>query len=161
VIQFKHIFLLILSLLINEMAFAQEDVKSSVVQQRIEFISEQLESESIDLTDVVEQLNYYYDHPLNLNSATFEELQDLNLLSDIQINNLLLHIKQFGKFISIYEIQSLNMELSKGFSVIKQRLNLKLDIKMCQIQFFKIAILIITEIETDITHVYALVIEQI
>ncbi len=78
--QFKHIFLLILSLLINEMVFAQEDVKSSVVQQRIEFISEQLESESIDLTDVVEQLNYYYDHPLNLNSATFQELQDLNLL---------------------------------------------------------------------------------
>ena len=104
----KHSLLFILFIVISTVLFGQEeDMKNNVVQQRIEFISEQLESESIDLTNVVEQLNYYYDHPLNLNSASFEELQELNLLSDIQINNLLLHIKQFGKFISIYELQSL------------------------------------------------------
>lgn len=86
-------------------SFAQE--KSEVVQQRIEFIAEQLESEEIDLTNVVEQLNYYFDHPLNLNGATAEELEDLNLLSAVQINDLLLHIKLYGKLISIYELQSL------------------------------------------------------
>lgn len=86
-------------------SIAQE--KSEVVQQRIEFIAEQLESEDIDLTNVVEQLNYYFDHPLNLNGATAEELEDLNLLSAVQINDLLLHVKLFGKLISIYELQSL------------------------------------------------------
>lgn len=107
-IRLKHIVFLGCILCANTFAFSQyEEAKNSVIQQRIEFISEQLESESIDLTDVVEQLNYYYDHPLNLNSATFDELSTLGLLSDVQINDLLLHIKQFGKFISIYEIQSL------------------------------------------------------
>ena len=71
-IQFKHIGLLTFFMLIGEFVFSQdEDMKNNVVQQRIEFISEQLESESIDLTNVVEQLNYLYDHPLNFNSATF------------------------------------------------------------------------------------------
>ncbi len=86
-------------------SFAQE--KSEVVQQRIEFIAEQLEAEDIDLTNVVEQLNYYFDHPLNLNGTTAEELEELNLLTSVQINDLLLHIKVFGKLISIYELQSL------------------------------------------------------
>ena len=85
--------------------YSQE--KKEVIQTRIEFISEQLEAESVDLTDVIAQLSYYYDRPLNLNSANVEELQSLNLLTDIQINDLMLHRKLFGKLISIYELQSL------------------------------------------------------
>lgn len=85
--------------------FSQE--KKEVIQTRIEFISEQLQSESVDLTDVIAQLSYYYDRPLNLNSATVEELQSLSLLTDIQINDLMLHRKLFGKLISIYELQTL------------------------------------------------------
>lgn len=96
---------LILFALFPFISLGQE--KSEVVQQRIEFIAEQLETEEIDLTNVIEQLNYYFDHPLNLNSATAEELEELNLLSPVQINDLLLHRKAFGKFISIYELQSL------------------------------------------------------
>lgn len=84
---------------------AQE--RNDIIQQRIEFIAEQLESESIDLTNVIEQLNYYFDHPLNLNAATSEDLQSLGLLTDVQINDVILHRKVFGKFISIYELQSL------------------------------------------------------
>lgn len=86
-------------------AFSQK--KNEIIQQRIELISEQLETEEIDLTNVVEQLNYYYDNPINLNSANAEILKSLELLTDVQINDLILHVKQFGKFISIYELQSL------------------------------------------------------
>lgn len=81
--------------------------KEEIVQQRIEFISEQLETENLDLTDVVVQLEYYYEHPLNLNGATKEDLDELWLLSEIQINDLLLHRKLHGKLISIYELQSI------------------------------------------------------
>lgn len=99
-------YLLIFSFVLSgQLVFAQE--KSEVIQQRIEFIAEQLETEEIDLTNVIEQLNYYFDHPLNLNGATAEELEELNLLTSVQINDLLLHRKLFGKFISIYELQSL------------------------------------------------------
>lgn len=92
-------------LVVSGSSFAQD--KDEIIQQRIEFISEQLEDESIDLTNVVEQLNFYYEHPLNLNSATPDQLRDLWILSDIQINDLQLHIKLFGKLISQYELQSL------------------------------------------------------
>lgn len=81
--------------------------RSSIIQQRIEFISEQLESENIDLTNLLEQFNYYYDNPIDLNRASLSELSDLGLLSDIQINDLIVHRKLHGKLISIYEIQSL------------------------------------------------------
>jgi hypothetical protein len=101
----RKIVIALLFLCLGISAFSQE--KSEVVQQRIEFIAEQLETEEIDLTNVVEQLNYYFDHPLNLNGATADELEELNLLSDVQISDLLLHIKLFGKLITIYELQSL------------------------------------------------------
>lgn len=97
--------LLFCLLLLPLFGFAQD--KEQTIQQRIEFISEQLEAEEIDLTNVVEVLNYRYDNPLNLNTATKEELEELNLLTDIQINDLILHRKLFGKLITIYELQSL------------------------------------------------------
>ncbi len=86
-------------------SFAQD--KNGIIQQRIEFISEQLENEELDLTNVIENLNYRFDHPLNLNAAAWEDLQELALLSDLQINDLIVHRDAFGKFISIYELQSL------------------------------------------------------
>ena len=52
-------------------------------------------------------MNYYFDHPINLNTTTGEELEELALLTGVQINDLLLHRKAYGKFISIYELQSL------------------------------------------------------
>jgi hypothetical protein len=101
----KLIWFWLLFLLHCGYSFSQE--KNEIIQQRIEFLSEQNEAEELDLTNVFEQLDYYFEHPLNLNTADFETLKSLQLLSDIQINNLLLHIKQFGKLISIYELQSL------------------------------------------------------
>lgn len=81
--------------------------RNEIIQQRIEFISEQNEVEEIDLTDVFNQLNYYFENPMNLNTADADEMRSLGLLTEVQISNVLLHRTQFGKFISIYELQSL------------------------------------------------------
>lgn len=97
--------ILVIAILISWSSFSQD--KNQVIQQRVEFISEQLENEEIDLTDVTEILIFRIDHPLNLNSAKWEDLQELFLLSDLQINDLIVHRDAFGKFISIYELQSL------------------------------------------------------
>jgi hypothetical protein len=70
--------------------------KSEIIQQRIELISEQLETEELDLTNLVEQLNYYFDNPINLNNTTFEELDELELLTDVQINLRITIIKILG-----------------------------------------------------------------
>ncbi len=98
-------FCCILLLISSANLFAQD--RNEVIQQRIEFISEQFQSESLDLTNVIEQLNFYFDHPINLNATSGEELEELYLLSGVQINELLLHRKAYGKLISIYELQSL------------------------------------------------------
>ncbi len=81
--------------------------KDDILQQRIEILAEQLENEEVDLTAVLEQLSYYYDHPLNLNFATSDELENLGLLNEFQIKNLLLHLELNGKLISVFELQSL------------------------------------------------------
>ena len=91
--------------LFSKFLFSQQ--KSDVIQQRIEFIAEELEVEDISLEDVFNNLSYYYDNPLNLNAATKDELEQLLLLSDFQINELLLRIEEKGKFKTIYELQEL------------------------------------------------------
>jgi hypothetical protein len=92
-------------LICSGFSFAQD--RGEIIQQRIEFISEQFQTESLDLTTIIEQLNFYFDNPINLNATNGDELEELNLLTDVQINDLLLHRKAFGNFISIYELQSL------------------------------------------------------
>jgi DNA uptake protein ComE-like DNA-binding protein len=78
------------------------------INQNIELISEQMQSEDGDLSSLTDTWTYYKSHPLNLNKAKKEELEDLLLLTDIQINNLLLHREKNGYLISIYELQSIN-----------------------------------------------------
>jgi len=78
--------------------------KSEVIQQRMEFIAEELETEEISLEDVFENLSYYYDHPLNLNAATKFDLEQLLMLSDIQINELLTYRETVGKLETIYTL---------------------------------------------------------
>ena len=89
--QLKYFFSLILIFLGGNL-FSQ--ARNEVIQQRIEFISEQLQSEDIDLTNIIESLNFYFDNKLNLNSAVTEELEELNLLTSVQINDLLTKLVQ-------------------------------------------------------------------
>lgn len=92
----------ILFFFVATLTFGQ--TKSEVIQQRMEFIAEEFETEEISLEDVFEKLSYYYDNPLNLNVATQEELEQLLLLSDIQINELLVYREKVGPLKTVYEL---------------------------------------------------------
>ena len=54
----------------------------------------------------LDQLNFYRNHPLNINSATEIELAELRLLSDQQILSLIQYRKIYGELKSIYELQA-------------------------------------------------------
>ncbi len=84
-----------------------EENKHELIQQRIEYLSENLESEDLSLEQITEDLYYYIDHKINLNKTNIEDLKALQLLTDIQILSLENYKKQFGKLISIYEIQAI------------------------------------------------------
>lgn len=64
------------------------------------------EEGDFDFNTIYENLDRYLDHPLNLNVATEADLQDLRLLSDVQIINFLRYREVAGALVSIYELQA-------------------------------------------------------
>ncbi len=85
-----------------------KDGDNTDVEQRMEQITEQTENENIDFNTLLDNLQHYINHPINLNNTNYQELQDFGLLSDIQINNLLKHIAANGKLIIIQELQTID-----------------------------------------------------
>ena len=84
-----------------------EQVDESL-NQNIEILSEQLQAEDGDLSSLTDNWVYYKKHPINLNRAKREELEELQLLNDIQINSLMKHLDKNGNLINIYELQSVD-----------------------------------------------------
>lgn len=76
-----------------------------VTQQQLENIAETNDEDPKD-DNFLQQLDYFRKHPIDLNSATAEELQALRFITDLQIARLLRYRELLGKFISIYELQS-------------------------------------------------------
>ena len=104
----KTCFFVVFWLFFMQLAWSQtEENKHELIQQRIEYLSENLETEDIALEQITEDLYFFIDHKINLNKTNGEDLKALQLLTDIQIVALLNHRKQFGKLISIYEIQAI------------------------------------------------------
>ncbi len=52
------------------------------------------------------ELEQFRKHPVNLNTADADELNQLRILTGLQIANLVAYRNIFGKFISIYELQA-------------------------------------------------------
>jgi hypothetical protein len=78
------------------------------VNEFIEGIIEQQtldETSTYNLEEVQEQLEYYYKNPLDINTASRQELADLLLLNGFQITSIIDYRKNYGNFVSIYELQ--------------------------------------------------------
>lgn len=89
---------------------AQVDgVPKDLIEQRIEDAVEQLGDDAdIDLTNLFEYLTDRYLDPIDLNHTDATELNKLLLLNDVQISNLVEHIRRNGKLLSLYELQAIN-----------------------------------------------------
>lgn len=74
---------------------------------KMESIAEQTDAE-IDYQTILDNLNYYQEHPINLNNTNADELRKLMILTDIQIKNLLDHIDKNGKLLSVIELQTIS-----------------------------------------------------
>ena len=79
--------------------------QNPVIDDLIEQIVSKTGAENADFSTLVEDLNYYLANPLNLNSASTEELEKLHLLDEIQIQNLQKYIRSVGQMQTIYELQ--------------------------------------------------------
>lgn len=63
--------------------------------------------EDLDYGALYENLASHLASPLDINQATAEDLQLLNILSDAQINNIISYRATNGKLLSVYELQAI------------------------------------------------------
>jgi hypothetical protein len=67
---------------------------------------ENLGDENLEDDALLQSLDFYRKHPINLNMATAEELHPIRALTDLQIAGLIRYRSLFGKLVDIHELQA-------------------------------------------------------
>jgi hypothetical protein len=113
-LNFRFVFTCCLILLADVLAAQNDELqKQTIIEQRLEIIAGALEEGAdFDYTDLLNDLTYYYDNPLNLNDASASDLESLYILTEVQISNLQRHIARYGLLQSLFELQAV-----KGFDL--------------------------------------------
>lgn len=104
----KYFFLFLLLLPMLVFSQTKEEEKNNIIEKRIEYLVEDAEDSDADYTTIFDKLYYFFSHPLNLNRANLNELEELGLLTSIEINNLLKHIEENGKLMTLEELQTVD-----------------------------------------------------
>lgn len=104
---FKYLVFFLL-LIIELDGYSQDLFLNEVLEQRIEFLIERSGEESIDLTTLLDNWNFFLEHKINLNQTNELELSQLSLLTPFQINALLNYIQTNGKLLTVYELQAID-----------------------------------------------------
>jgi len=100
----------VIALIINSsilLAQNKEEQKNQIIEKRIEYLIDDAAESDADYTTIFDQLSYFFDHPLNLNRADLDDLEELGMLTGIQVNNLLVHIEDNGKLMTLEELQTI------------------------------------------------------
>jgi len=88
-------------------SFAQSEAELKI-QQLISEIYESTES-TYDYSEIYDKLSFLYANPINLNTATEEELKELFFLTDIQIQAILEYRKRYKGFYTLYELAAIEL----------------------------------------------------
>jgi hypothetical protein len=107
------------------------------IEQCIEYMTEVSQTENLDYSSLVDALVYYKEVPLDLNKANYDDLHQFLFLTEFQIQELLNHRVDFGKLISLLELQTLPswdmnlIQLIRPFVTLDDRLSqTQLSLKM-------------------------------
>jgi hypothetical protein len=101
----KRLFILLSGLLIVLRLNSQDLYPSgnTVIEDLIENIARNSEDE-LDYTALFDDLSYFLENPLNLNTASIDDLERLHFLTDFQIISLKKYIEDNGELLTIYEL---------------------------------------------------------
>jgi hypothetical protein len=77
------------------------------IQQQFEDLTAANEDVETEDDSYLQELQFFLKEPVNLNYADAGILERLNMLSAVQISNLLSYRKFLGNFMSIYELQAI------------------------------------------------------
>ncbi|GGG86284.1 hypothetical protein GCM10007415_19750 [Parapedobacter pyrenivorans] len=102
---FSRYIILVIGLLHMYAVSAQTDV-DLIVERLTELTAEEV-AEDFDFSELIERLDYYQRHPIDLNNTDGRALRDLQFVPQLFIDNLLEHRDRSGKFVAIYELQAI------------------------------------------------------
>jgi hypothetical protein len=108
----KPLILLIMFFSVLNCIFPQQP--DSLLRQDVSDITDKIENvaqstdEVFDYSDLVDDLRYYLENPLNLNYASSTDLEKLFFLSEMQIFNLIAYRETYGLFLTVFELQSID-----------------------------------------------------
>ena len=90
----RRILTIIPMILLPLLVFSQNTDRDieQIIENITDYMSEDDEGQSIDIDILYDDLTYFYTNKINLNTATKEQLQRLQFLSDIQIENILRYV---------------------------------------------------------------------
>jgi hypothetical protein len=108
----KLLLLVFINLLFNLFVVQNIYAQNPVIEEIVEELASNSENEDLDYSDIIDDLNYYLENPLNLNDANIESLEKLHFLSEFQIENLLEYLTTKGPMKTIFELQ-----LIEGFEI--------------------------------------------
>ncbi len=129
-------FILFLFIIVPNIACAQDD-DSNIIEKILDILSRD-PSEDQDYSDIAERLIYYKKHPIDLNNATKDQLQELIFLSPIQINQILSHRLENGLFIDVFELQSISSLDIESISLLINFVKVTLPIPLKDMTFKKL-----------------------
>lgn len=96
--------ILILLLFSSINTYAQSDLDPEI-NQIIELLDRNSDAE-LDYSELIDRLMTYKSNPINLNSASVDELMNLWFLTPLQINSIRSHIQENGPFLDVLELQA-------------------------------------------------------
>lgn len=83
-----------------------QQLPTATMEQQLEEYTERMDDAETSDDSWLQQIEFYKKNPLNLNTATEEDLRNLQMLTALQIDHFLNYRRLLGKFISIYELQA-------------------------------------------------------
>jgi hypothetical protein len=102
----KKVTAIVLILLVNLWVQAQKTIINSTVESVLESRGENLGDEA-DIQEIIDDLEGFANNPLELNTATRDDLLRLHLLSESQVDQIIGYRTKTGVILSIYELASL------------------------------------------------------
>ncbi len=107
----KNLLILIILIISNIYSYSQvpdNDFINQIVETLAAKSEDENSEESADYSDLFETLSYYYVHPLNINTATQEELESLKILNPLQVQAIIDYRQKYGNLASLYELYYIN-----------------------------------------------------
>ncbi len=91
----------------NNIAFGQTDSIDFIIERIVEQFVESNEITDFDNNTAFEKLYDYNSRKLNINRASYNELNELFFLNPMEINSIIRHREELGDLLSLEELQSI------------------------------------------------------